>query len=141
MHAGRPLQQAVGLACRVSALETPENPVRRAPIEWETPSGQSARVNLQLQFSAFFGYAAAEASQAGGYPGLQCHGVLWPVVDADLPHFWPIAPPIVSGKVEGARCHPSDMSGKVVASCGLRPGGCYPWHACKAACKLHAGGR
>ena len=34
-----------------------------------------------------------------GYLGLQCHGILWPVQDADLPHYWPIAPPIVSGKV------------------------------------------
>ncbi len=70
----------------------------RAPIEWETPSGQMAKVNLQLQFSSFFGYAAADATDSG-YLGLQCHGCLWPINDVDLPHYWPIAPPIVSGKV------------------------------------------
>ncbi|CAL8470616.1 g10158 [Coccomyxa elongata] len=72
-----------------------------APIEWETPSGQMAKVNLQLQFSSFFGYAAADAADSG-YLGLQCHGCLWPVNDVDLPHYWPIAPPIVSGKVNTA---------------------------------------
>jgi len=70
----------------------------RAPIEWEAPTGQVAKVNLQLQFSSFFGYAGA-ADTEPGYLGLQCHGCLWPVNDADLPHYWPIAPPIVSGKV------------------------------------------
>jgi hypothetical protein len=70
---------------------------RRSPIEWETPSGQMARVNLQMQFSSFFGYVEADTDM--GYLGPQCHGCLWPVNDADLPHYWPIAPPIVSGKV------------------------------------------
>ena len=69
----------------------------RSPIEWETPNGQTAKVNLQLQFSSFTGYSQAEGDV--GYLGLQCHGVLWPVSDCDLPHYWPIAPPIVSGKV------------------------------------------
>lgn len=68
-----------------------------APIEWETPSGQTAQVNLQLQFSAFFGYGQADAEP--GYLGLQCHGILWPVMDSELPHYWPIAPPVLSGKV------------------------------------------
>ncbi|KAK9904020.1 hypothetical protein WJX75_002682 [Coccomyxa subellipsoidea] len=71
-----------------------------SPIEWETPSGQMARVNLQLQFSSFFGYVGADTDM--GYLGPQCHGCLWPVNDADLPHYWPIAPPIVSGKVNTA---------------------------------------
>ncbi|CAL5220251.1 g2231 [Coccomyxa viridis] len=70
------------------------------PIEWETPNSQIARVNLQLQFSAFFGYGQADAQP--GYLGLQCHGLLWPVMDSDLPHYWPIAPPVVSGKVNTA---------------------------------------
>ncbi len=43
--------------------------MRRSPIEWETPNGQTAKVNLQLQFSAFFGYQAAEAQQV--WSGLQ----------------------------------------------------------------------
>jgi hypothetical protein len=71
--------------------------LHRSPIEWETPSGQVAKVNLQLQFSSFFGYGQGETDV--GYLGLQCHGCLWPVTDSDLPHYWPIAPPIVSGKV------------------------------------------
>ena len=70
------------------------------PIEWETPGGEKAQVNLQLQFSAFFGYGQVDAEP--GYLGLQCHGILWPVVDSDLPHYWPIAPPVISGKVRAA---------------------------------------
>ncbi|KAK9819073.1 hypothetical protein WJX81_008479, partial [Elliptochloris bilobata] len=68
-----------------------------APVEWETPNGQIAHVNLELRFSAFHGYGGPEAE--AGYLGLQCHGVLWPSPEAELPHYWPIAPPIVSGKV------------------------------------------
>ena len=52
--------------------------LRSTPIEWETPNSQIARVNLQLQFSAFFGYGQADAQP--GYLGLQCHGLLWPVM-------------------------------------------------------------
>ena len=65
-------------------------------MEWETPNGQIAHVNLELRFSAFHGYGGPEAE--AGYLGLQCHGVLWPSPEAELPHYWPIAPPIVSGK-------------------------------------------
>ena len=71
-------------------------PARRGPVEWETPNGQIAHVNLELRFSAFHGYGGPEAE--AGYLGLQCHGVLWPSPEAELPHYWPIAPPIVSGK-------------------------------------------
>ncbi len=60
------------------------------------PTGKPAMVNLELQLSAFFGYGKA-ADDA--YLGLQCHGVLWPAVTAEAPVHWPIAPPIVSGKV------------------------------------------
>ena len=91
------------------------------PIEWETPNGQIARVNLQLQFSAFFGYGQADAQP--GYLGLQCHGLLWPVMDADLPHYWPIAPPVVSGKVRGMELTPrntraASMQGWGYNACG-----------------------
>ena len=79
------------------ALRAVDSCLCSTPIEWETPNSQTARVNLQLQFSAFFGYGQADAQQ--GYLGLQCHGLLWPVMDSDLPHYWPIAPPVVSGKV------------------------------------------
>ena len=68
-----------------------------SPIEWDTPDGGKALVNLEVQFSAFFGYGVKEA--AGAYLGLQCHGVLWPAAGADKPAFWPVAPPLVSGKV------------------------------------------
>jgi hypothetical protein len=67
-------------------------------VEWETPSGQIAHVSLELRFSAFHGYGGPGA-EAAGYLGLQCHGVLWPSPESELPHYWPIAPPIVSGKV------------------------------------------
>jgi hypothetical protein len=72
----------------------------RAPIEWETPTGKPAMVNMELQLSAFFGYGKAAED---AYLGLQCHGVLWPAVTAEAPVHWPIAPPIVSGKVPRAR--------------------------------------
>lgn len=75
----------------------------RSPIEWETPNGQTAKVNLQLQFGSFYGYGQGDADV--GYLGLQCHGCLWPVTDSDLPHYWPIAPPIVSGKVQAHSSH------------------------------------
>ena len=68
---------------------------RRSPIEWETPTGKAATVNLELQLSAFFGYGKVAED---AYLGLQCHGVLWPAVTAEAPVHWPIAPPIVSGK-------------------------------------------
>lgn len=52
-------------------------------------------VNLELQFSSFSGYDSSETS---AYLGTQCHGVIWPETAA-LPAAWPIAPPMVSGKV------------------------------------------
>jgi hypothetical protein len=52
-------------------------------------------VTLELQFSSFSGYDSSETS---AYLGTQCHGVIWPETTA-LPAAWPIAPPIVSGKV------------------------------------------
>jgi hypothetical protein len=75
-----------------------------------------AKVNLQLQFGAFFGYGgcAEAAEKPAGYMGLQCHGILWPVADCDLPTYWPVAPPIVSGKVLGF--HPG------LASCRYHKG-------------------
>lgn len=69
----------------------------RAPVEWETPDGQLAKVNLQLQMSAFSGYGKKEEPNA--YLGLQTHGVLWPSDMNNVPTMWPIAPPIVAGKV------------------------------------------
>jgi len=90
---------------------------RRAPVEWETPSGQVAHVSLELRFSAFHGYGGPGA-EAAGYLGLQCHGVLWPSPEAELPHYWPIAPPIVSGKV---RAPPSSCSNSEACwSAGVR---------------------
>ena len=81
-----------------------------APIQWDTPDGGRALVNLEVQFSSFFGYGKAAASAsategaaaaegANAYLGLQCHGILWPAPGAEAPSLWPVAPPLVSGKV------------------------------------------
>ena len=84
-----------------------------APIQWDTPDGGRALVNLEVQFSSFFGYGKAMTSSAGAasseappaegsansYLGLQCHGILWPAPGAQSPALWPVAPPLVSGKV------------------------------------------
>ena len=67
-----------------------------APVDWETPTGKSAPVHMELQLSAFFGYGKSEQDS---YLGLQAHGVLWAANPADTPANWPIAPPIVAGKV------------------------------------------
>lgn len=68
----------------------------RAPIDWETPSGKKAQVNLELQLSAFTGYGKADED---AYLGLQAHGILWVADPTQTPVNWPIAPPIVAGKV------------------------------------------
>ena len=68
-------------------------------------------MNLQLQFSAFFGYG--DADRQPGYLGLQCHGILWPVMDSELPHYWPIAPPVISGKVRVCQ----DISCQILIAC------------------------
>ena len=88
-----------------------------APIQWDTPDGGRALVNLEVQFSSFFGYGKAMAStttttaattegttpssesSSNAYLGLQCHGILWPAPGAESPALWPVAPPLVSGKV------------------------------------------
>ena len=83
-----------------------------APIQWDTPDGARALVNLEVQFSSFFGYGKAMTSStasttetpattenANAYLGLQCHGILWPAPGAESPALWPVAPPLVSGKV------------------------------------------
>ena len=72
----------------------------RAPLDWETPTGKTAKVNLELQLSAFFGYGKNDTDS---YLGLQAHGVLWVADPTQAPVNWPIAPPIVAGKV-GAPC-------------------------------------
>lgn len=89
-----------------------------APIQWDTPDGGRALVNLEVQFSSFFGYGKALASAStpaaaegttstpesgnASYLGLQCHGILWPAPGAEAPALWPVAPPLVSGKVNVA---------------------------------------
>ncbi|CAL8470611.1 g10153 [Coccomyxa elongata] len=65
------------------------------PVVFDCPTGAAVPVNLELQMSSFSGYESAETST---YLGTQCHGVMWPETSA-LPAAWPIAPPIVSGKV------------------------------------------
>jgi hypothetical protein len=51
---------------------------------------------LELQLSSFFGYGKSDDDS---YLGLQAHGVLWAANPSDTPVNWPIAPPIVAGKV------------------------------------------
>ncbi len=72
----------------------------RAPLDWETPTGKTAKVNLELQLSAFFGYGKNDTDS---YLGLQAHGVLWVADPTQAPVNWPIAPPIVAGKVGAPR--------------------------------------
>eukprot|EP00884_Botryococcus_braunii_P008997 jgi/Botrbrau1/18099/Bobra.0687s0001.1 len=69
-----------------------------SPVDWQTPSGAIAKVNLELQMGSFFGYGNDHSSD-GSYFGIQCHGVLWPAATATLPSQWPIAPPLIAGKV------------------------------------------
>ena len=53
-------------------------------------------MNLELQLSAFTGYGKADED---AYLGLQAHGILWVADPTQAPVNWPIAPPIVAGKV------------------------------------------
>ena len=53
-------------------------------------------MNLELQLSAFTGYGKGDEES---YLGLQAHGVLWAADPTQAPVNWPIAPPIVAGKV------------------------------------------
>ena len=68
-----------------------------------TPNGEEALVHLELRMSTFFGYnnsgdVASELAKLR-YLGSQCHGIMWPAAEmATLPD-WPVAPPIVAGKV------------------------------------------
>lgn len=68
-----------------------------------TPNGEEALVHLELRMSTFFGYnnsgdVASELSKLR-YLGSQCHGIMWPAAEmATLPD-WPVAPPMVAGKV------------------------------------------
>ncbi len=74
----------------------------RSPLDWETPTGKTAAVMLELQLSSFFGYGKSEDDS---YLGLQAHGVLWAANPSDTPVNWPIAPPIVAGKVSPCPAH------------------------------------
>lgn len=58
-------------------------------------------MNLELQLSAFTGYCKGDEDS---YLGLQAHGVLWAADPTQAPVNWPIAPPIVAGKVRSPRC-------------------------------------
>ena len=60
-------------------------------------------VDLSLKFGTFFGYSRPSEDEfadvgSQSYLGTQCHGVMWPA-ESDLPHGWPVAPPILAGKV------------------------------------------
>ena len=78
----------------------------REPVSWTTPTGEVASVNLELRMSTFFGYGKKDEQeddwqemQGLRYLGTQCHGIMWPSAgEATLPD-WPVAPPIIAGKV------------------------------------------
>ena len=74
-------------------------------MPWTTPNGNTVLVDLSLKFGTFFGYTkeageSLTATDVGSqsYLGTQCHGVMW-AAETDMPHGWPVAPPIVAGKV------------------------------------------
>ena len=95
------------------------------PTPWTTPTGAVVDVKLELQLSAFFGYGARDG--APSYYGLQCHGVLWPADAAAAPTEWPVAPPLVSGKVNVA-----------TRAAAVRPGACDALAAFAGAYAVHA---
>lgn len=71
--------------------------------------------------STFFGYGKTAGKdldtemQSLRYLGTQAHGIMWPAADhATLPN-WPIAPPMIAGKV---RCsNPVRFLGRSAAVC------------------------
>jgi len=75
----------------------------REPVSWTTPSGEEAFVHLELRMSTFFGYNNSDATVDDlaclRYLGTQCHGIIWPASDRATLVDWPIAPPIIAGKV------------------------------------------
>lgn len=87
----------------------------REPVRWVTPAGDEALVHLELRMSSFFGYNSTSDVAATldtlQYLGAQCHGIMWPAEHATLPD-WPVAPPIVAGKVTFIQEH--RKSGKEV---------------------------
>lgn len=74
-------------------------------MTWTTPSGEEASVHLELRLSTFFGYGKAAGReldvemQGLRYLGTQAHGIMWPAAEAATLSDWPVAPPMVSGKV------------------------------------------
>jgi hypothetical protein len=101
-------------------------------VDWETPTGKAAPVHIELQLSAHFGYGKAEEDC---YLGLQAHGVLWAASLADAPTNWPIAPPIVSGKVRARMraCRPG-----LIAACMRSLSAACQVEAFRAFCMLPA---
>ena len=75
--------------------------------------------------NAFFGYGPRDA--APSYHGVQCHGVLWPADPASGPGGWPLAPPMVSGKVNVA-----------TRAAATHPGACDALAAFAGAYSVHA---
>ena len=64
------------------------------------PFSLTLKVAIELRFSAFSRYSkgsAGSSAVAQTYSGLQCAGVMWPLLEA--PSRWPISPPLLAGKV------------------------------------------
>jgi len=72
-------------------------------VSWTTPSGEEAFVHLELRMSTFFGYSNSDETvdelDSLRYLGTQCHGIMWPATDHATLADWPIAPPLIAGKV------------------------------------------
>ena len=62
-------------------------------------------MHLELRMSTFFGYGKASGEEqvqemhALRYLGTQCHGIMWPAADHATLADWPVAPPMIAGKV------------------------------------------
>ena len=94
-----------------------------------TPNGEQALVHLELRMSTFFGYnnsgdVASELAKLR-YLGSQCHGIMWPAAEmATLPD-WPVAPPIVAGKVS---CSANIMIDTLHYAISVQLHECMPTH-------------
>ena len=70
-------------------------------------------MHLELRMSTFFGYGCGEEQvqemHALRYLGTQCHGIMWPAADHATLADWPIAPPMIAGKVRHVLDQPHQL--------------------------------
>ena len=102
-------------------------------------------MHLELRMSTFFGYGKASGEEqvqemhALRYLGTQCHGIMWPAADHATLADWPIAPPMIAGKVKHVTSTtPIDMLTLCIAQTytgskgfiGFRPSKAHGWRLC-----------